>query len=122
MQFRGNLPLLSNIADTNYHALHRPKTAVDAHVGAWRCNPFQPLCLPLLGMTCLLIGNALGSQGFEPTGERVPFAALKERNDDMDEKVLLAQEMRNEGKTLQEIADALGYKSISSVHTLLSRK
>ena len=72
-------------------------------------------------MTCLLIGNAIGSQGFEPTGERVPFAALKERNDDMDEKVLLAQEMRNEGKTLQEIADALGYKNRSSISLMLKK-
>ena len=68
-----------------------------------------------------MIGNALGSQGFEPTGERVPFAALKERNDDMDEKVLLAQEMRNEGKTLQEIADALGYKNRSSISLMLKK-
>ena len=72
-------------------------------------------------MTCLLIGNAIGSQGFEPTGERVPFAALKERNDEMDEKVLLAQEMRNEGKTLQEIADALGYKNRSSISLMLKK-
>ena len=72
-------------------------------------------------MTCLLIGNAIGSQGFEPTGERVPFAALKERNDDMDEKVLLAQEMRNEGKTLQEIADTLGYKSRSAIANIIKR-
>ena len=61
------------------------------------------------------------SLNFEPTGERVPFAALRERNDDMDEKVLLAQEMRNEGKTLQEIADALGYKSPSTIYNLLNR-
>ena len=85
------------------------------------CNPFQPLCLPSSAWRVLLIGYAIGSQGFEPTGERVPFAALKERNDDMDEKVLLAQEMRNEGKTLQEIADALGYKSPSTIYNLLNR-
>ena len=61
------------------------------------------------------------SLNFEPTGERVPFAALRERNDDMDEKVLLAQEMRNEGKTLQEIADALGYKNRSSISLMLKK-
>ena len=30
--------------------------------------------------------------------------------------------LRDEGKTLQQIADALGYKSISSVHALLHSK
>ena len=39
----------------------------------------------------------------------------------MDEKVLLAQEMRNEGKTLQEIADALGYKSRSAIANIIKR-
>ena len=39
----------------------------------------------------------------------------------MDEKVLLAQEMRNEGKTLQEIADALGYKNRSSISLMLKK-
>ncbi len=58
---------------------------------------------------------------FEATGARVPFAALKERNDDMDEKIILARAMREEGKTLQEIADALGYKSASAVHYVLSK-
>ena len=80
---------------------------------------YHSLCLPLLGMTCLLIGNALGSQGFEPTGERVPFAALRERNDDMDEKVVLARSMREEGKSYSQIAEALGYKSKTSVMKLL---
>ncbi len=59
---------------------------------------------------------------FEATGERVPFACLKEHNEEMDDKAIMARAMRDEGKTLQEIADALGYKSISSVHTLLNRK
>ena len=84
---------------------------------------------------CIVKGNYLSDEykhdsfvlrftsglNFEATGERVPFAALKERNDDMDEKVLLAQEMRNEGKTLQEIADALGYKSRSYISEMLKR-
>lgn len=30
-----------------------------------------------------------------------------------------ARAMRDEGMTLQQIAEALGYKSVSSVHTLL---
>ena len=59
------------------------------------------------------------SLNFEATGERVPFAMLKERDEERDEKIELARAMREEGKTLKEIADALGYKSISSVHTLL---
>ena len=78
--------------------------------------------LALLGMTCLLIGNALGSQGFEPTGERMPFAALKERNErdeEMDEKVVLARSMREEGMSYSQIAEALGYKSKTSVMKLL---
>ncbi|MBE6203592.1 MAG: hypothetical protein E7135_08050, partial [Rikenellaceae bacterium] len=58
---------------------------------------------------------------FEATGERVPFARLKERNEEMDEKVIMARAMREEGKTLQEIADALGYKERSGVCRLLKR-
>ena len=61
------------------------------------------------------------SLNFEATGRRVPFAALRERNDEQDEKVALARAMREEGKTLQDIADALGYKSVSTVHYLLSK-
>ena len=52
-------------------------------------------------------------------GERVPFALLKERNEERDEKAELARAMREEGKTLQQIADELGYKNRSSVYTLL---
>ena len=58
---------------------------------------------------------------FEATGERVPFALLHERSDEPDDRVELARAMRDEGKTLQQIANELGYKSISSVHTLLNR-
>ncbi|MBQ5737633.1 MAG: hypothetical protein IIV55_01120, partial [Alistipes sp.] len=54
---------------------------------------------------------------FEATGERVPFALLRERSDEPDDRVELARAMREEGKTLQQIANELGYKSISSVHT-----
>ena len=62
---------------------------------------------------------------FEATGARVPFAALKgrtERDDEMDEKVILARAMREEGKTLQEIADALGYKDRSAICKILKRE
>jgi hypothetical protein len=85
---------------------------------------------------CIVKGNYLSDEykhdsfvlrfteglNFEATGERVPFACLKEHNEEMDDKAVMARIMRDEGKTLQEIADALGYKSISSVHTLLNRK
>ena len=57
---------------------------------------------------------------FEATGERVPFALLRERNEERDERAELARAMREEGKTLQQIADELGYKNRSSVHALLS--
>jgi AraC-like DNA-binding protein len=36
-----------------------------------------------------------------------------------DERAEQARAMRLEGKTLQQIAEALGYKSVSSAHTLL---
>ena len=52
----------------------------------------------------------------------VPFACIRDRSDEEGEdKAALARAMREEGKTLQEIADALGYKSVSSVHTLLHK-
>jgi AraC-like DNA-binding protein len=37
-----------------------------------------------------------------------------------DERAEQARAMREEGKTLQQIADALGYKNRSSIHALLS--
>ena len=57
---------------------------------------------------------------FEATGERVPFALLREHNEERDERAEQARAMRLEGMTLQQIADALGYKNRSSVHALLS--
>ena len=57
----------------------------------------------------------------DATGERVPFAMLRERDCDIDNRAELARAMRSEGKTLQEIADALGYKSVSSVHNLITK-
>jgi KaiC/GvpD/RAD55 family RecA-like ATPase len=58
---------------------------------------------------------------FEATGERVPFAMLKERDTDLDSRAELARTMRSEGKTLQQIADALGYKNRSSITQILKR-
>jgi hypothetical protein len=42
-----------------------------------------------------------------------------ERDDEMDEKVILARAMREEGKSYSQIAEALGYKSKTSVMKLL---
>ena len=84
---------------------------------------------------CIVKGNYLAEEykhdsfelrftpqlNFEATGERVPFTLLRERNDDEDPRRELARAMREEGKTLQQIADELGYKSVSSVHTLLNK-
>jgi RecA-family ATPase len=59
---------------------------------------------------------------FVATGERVPFALLRERSeasDIRDERLNEARALRAEGKTLQQIADALGYKSVAAVHYLL---
>ncbi|MBO7199673.1 MAG: hypothetical protein J6V26_06540 [Alistipes sp.] len=44
---------------------------------------------------------------------------MRERNEERDERAEQARAMRLDGMTLQEIAEALGYKSASSVHTLL---
>ena len=83
----------------------------------------NPYACPSSAWRVLLSDNALGSQGFEPTGERVPFAALRERNDEAEEleKLELIRSMRDEGKTLQEIADTLGYKSRSAIANILKR-
>ncbi|MBQ8775215.1 MAG: hypothetical protein IJZ50_05125 [Alistipes sp.] len=54
--------------------------------------------------------------------ERVPFNLLRERNEERDEKAELARAMREEGKSYRQIAEELGYKSISSVHTLLNKE
>ena len=58
---------------------------------------------------------------FEATGERVPFGCLKEHNEEMDDKAVMARAMRDEGKTLQEIADALGYRHRSSISAILKK-
>ena len=59
---------------------------------------------------------------FEATSARVPFAALRERterDDEMDEKIILVRAMREEGKSYSQIAEAVGYKSKTSVMKLL---
>ena len=59
---------------------------------------------------------------YEATGERVPFARLKERVEDDDEremKTVQARAMREEGMSYSQIAEALGYKSKSSVMNML---
>ena len=62
---------------------------------------------------------------FEATGERVPFSLLKDRDPDKEaeeaEKLELIRSMRDEGKTYQQIADELGYKSRSSVLNMLKK-
>ena len=59
---------------------------------------------------------------FTATGERVPFSCIRDRSDEEGEdKVTLARAMRDEGKTLQQIADALGYNNPSSIHYLLNK-
>ena len=62
------------------------------------------------------------SLNFEATGERVPFSMLKEHNEERDERAEQARAMRDEGMTLQQIADALGYKSPSTVLNLLNKE
>ena len=59
---------------------------------------------------------------FEATGERVPFALLRERSDEPDDRVELARAMREEGKSYRQIAEELGYKSVSSIHLILNKK
>ena len=85
---------------------------------------------------CIVKGNYLSSEykhhsfelrftpelNFEATGERVPFAMLRQHNDEHDERAEQARALRDEGMTLQQIADMLGYKSRSSVSILLSKE
>ena len=85
---------------------------------------------------CVVKGNYLPSEykhdsfelrftpslNFEATGERVPFSMLKERNEERDERAEQARALRDEGMTLQQIAEALGYKNRSSVCALLKQE
>ena len=63
---------------------------------------------------------------FTTTGERVPFACIRDRSDEegedkVDERIELALKMRDEGKSFQQIADTLGYKSKSAVFKMVKR-
>ena len=88
---------------------------------------------------CIVKGNYLSDEykhdsyvlrftsalNFVATGERVPFGALRERLPEQDaesaERLEIIRTMRSEGKTLQEIADELGYRSRTSVMNILKR-
>ena len=51
------------------------------------------------------------------------WLCLRDRSDEeVEDKAFIARAMRKEGKTLQEIADALGYKNRSSVFSLIKNK
>ncbi len=54
---------------------------------------------------------------FVATGERTPFALLRDRSDEEEDNsnLELMRQMRAEGKTYREIANELGYKSHASV-------
>ena len=88
---------------------------------------------------CVVKGNYLSSDykhdsfelrftpelNFEATGERVPFARLRERNEDREaeevEKLELIRSMLADGRTQQQIADALGYKDRSTIAKIIKR-
>lgn len=86
---------------------------------------------------CMVKGNYLADEykhdsyelrftaglNFEATGERVPFARLKERTDDDSERerIELMRSMRDEGMSYRQIAQELGYKSHASVIEALKR-
>ena len=88
---------------------------------------------------CIVKGNYLPSEykhdsfelrfdanlNYTATGERVPFSQLRERDPEKEsseaERLELIRSLRDEGKTLQEIADMLGYKSRSTVMNLLKK-
>lgn len=67
------------------------------------------------------------SLNFEATGCRVPFEALRERNDEQDEErmmrraeiIAIARKKRAEGKSYRVIANELGIKSHSTVIAML---
>jgi hypothetical protein len=85
---------------------------------------------------CVVKGNYLPSEfkhdsfelrftpslNFEATGERIPFAMLRERNEEHDERAEQARAMRLEGKSYRQIAEELGYKTPSAVHKLLKQE
>ena len=84
---------------------------------------------------CVVKGNYLSSEykhdsfelrftpglNFIPTGNRVPFSQLRERDAERDERLIQVRALREEGHTLQEIADTLGYKDRSTISKILKR-
>ena len=83
---------------------------------------------------CLVKGNYLAEEykhdsfmlrftpglNFEATGERVPFAMLRERTTERDEELLeKMRDMREQGMSYRQIAESLGYKSHSTVSRIL---
>ena len=87
---------------------------------------------------CVVKGNYLPSEykhdsfelrftpslNFDATGERVPFAMLKERDEEREEaeaeRLALVQSLRDEGKSYREIAE-MTEMSKSAVHRLLEK-
>ena len=83
---------------------------------------------------CLVKGNYLAEEfkhdsfmlrftpglNFEATGERVPFAMLRERTTERDEELLeKMRDMREQGMSYRQIAESLGYKSHATVSRML---
>ena len=83
---------------------------------------------------CLVKGNYLAEEfkhdsfmlrftpglNFEATGERVPFAMLRDRTTERDEELLeKMRDMREQGMSYRQIAESLGYKSHTAVYQML---
>jgi hypothetical protein len=82
---------------------------------------------------CIVKGNYLPSEykfdsydlifddnlRFINTGKRTPFEQLKQVDDDKAEKYDKAITLKNQGMSLRQIADELGYKNKSSVSRLI---
>ena len=63
--------------------------------------------------------GTIGTKETEGKSDSI-FFCLRERDEERDEKIEQARAMREEGKTLQQIADELGYKNRSSVSRILN--
>jgi archaellum biogenesis ATPase FlaH len=88
---------------------------------------------PSMKHLCIVKGNYLPSEykfdsydlifddnlRFINTGKRTPFEQLKQVDDDKAEKYDKAITLKNQGMSLQQIADELGYKNKSSVSRLI---
>ena len=92
---------------------------------------------------CVVKGNYLSSDfkhdsfelrfteglNFEATGNRVPFGALREydpererRDAERDSRVAEIRALQEQGLSMREIAEALGYKNKSSISRLLAEE